>query len=98
MNSQPSRPPSIAVLDPFDFRSGQMPSAVTKETCYSSGSSLNHGGLARRACHQATIDLVCRMEHSGNEFAPALSYIQETAPSPAAVAGRLHPLLTKKFS
>ena len=48
---------------------------LRKNSCCLCGNLLNRGQLARGVCHQATIDLVRRMEHSGNAFAPALSHI-----------------------
>src|SRR5207245_3106587 len=68
-------PPTVAAAT-FGVAGRADGKRVTQETCCLLGSLLNHGKCSERTFHQATIHLVCRMEHSGNAFAPALSHIR----------------------
>src|SRR6266516_5005515 len=70
-----------------------------KACCLLRQSAKTDVGLTKGACHQATIHLLCRMGHSAamRLLLPLVTFAQGTAPSPAAIAERLHPLLTKQF-
>ena len=46
-----------------------------KACCLSAQSAKSDAGLTRGTCHQATIHLLCWMEHSGNAIAPTLGDI-----------------------